>query len=144
MSSALVQKALEIVDPEFNKGSKGKKSKQSKNVFNLMPENHKITTTINRKGRKEKISLVATSKKLTVTEAKKNLKSEKTILKNNLKKLREIRKASTIELDKKITEQIIERAVTKRPVKAKPKSKKIQKTAFTDEDFKKFEEEYLG
>lgn len=40
--------------------------------------------------------------------------------------------------------QIIERAVTRKPIKKiKKKSKKDKKTAFTEEDFKKFEEEYF-
>lgn len=41
--------------------------------------------------------------------------------------------------------QIIERAVTRKPVKKikKKKSKKDKKTAFTEEDFKKFEQEYF-
>lgn len=71
MSASLVQKALEIVDPEFRKQCKSKviffllwgpqdyildkKTKNSKNVFNLMPESQKITKNITRKGRKGKI-----------------------------------------------------------------------------------------
>lgn len=39
--------------------------------------------------------------------------------------------------------QIIKRAVTKRPVKKVKKHKKDNKTAFTEEDFKKFEDEYF-
>jgi hypothetical protein len=144
MSAALVQKALEVVDPDFNKYSKGKKPKNAESVFHLMPESQKITKNITRKGRKEKVGVLATSKKLTVLEAKKNFKSKDEILRENLKKVKEIRKACRIELDKETTEKIIERAVTRKPVKAKKKTKKAQKTAFTEEDFKKFEEEYVG
>lgn len=92
----------------------------------------------------EKVGILQTSKKFTVQEAKKTHKNEEDILKTNLKKLKKIREVCTIELDKETTERIIERAVTGRPVKAKKKKKKEQKTAFTEDDFKKFEEEYLA
>ncbi|KAJ3664404.1 hypothetical protein Zmor_008579 [Zophobas morio] len=143
MSSALVQKALQIVDPDFHKQSKGKTHQSTKNVFGLIPEKQKITKNIIRKGHKEKVGVLSISKKLTVTEARKLIKSKDEILKENLKKLKQIQGACTIELDKETTEKILERAVTKRPVKAKKKTKKAQKTAFTEEDFKNFEEEYL-
>ncbi|XP_975978.3 active regulator of SIRT1 [Tribolium castaneum] len=145
MSSALVQKALEIVDPDFRKQAKVKKSKNNtKDVFNLIPDKLKITKNISRKGRKEKTGVLSTSKKLTVLEAKKTFKSKDEILKENLKKLKEIKNVCTIELDKETTEKIIQRAVTRRPVKEKKKRKKTQTTVFTEEDFKKFEEEYTG
>ncbi|EFA00824.1 hypothetical protein TcasGA2_TC003712 [Tribolium castaneum] len=145
MSSALVQKGLEIVDPDFRKQAKVKKSKNNtKDVFNLIPDELKITKNISRKGRKEKTGVLSTSKKLTVLEAKKTFKSKDEILKENLKKLKEIKNVCTIELDKETTEKIIQRAVTRRPVKEKKKRKKAQTTVFTEEDFKKFEEEYTG
>jgi hypothetical protein len=50
--------------------------------------------------------VLATSKKLTVLEAKKNFKSKDDILRENLKKVKEIRKACHIELDKETTEKV--------------------------------------
>jgi len=109
----------------------------------LIPENHKILKTIRQKGQKEKVEVLQTEAKITVAEARKTSKSKEQILKANLKKLKLIQEACSIDLDKEVTSQLIRRAVTKRPVEFKNKSKKNQKTAFSEEDFAKFEEEYF-
>lgn len=73
-----------------------------------------------------------------------NLKSKEDRLKENLKKLQIIKEHSAVKLDKLVARQLIERAVTKRPVNIQQRGKKKQKkTVFTEEDFKKFEEEYI-
>lgn len=89
------------------------------------------------------VNLLKTTRKLTVVELKKNIKPKEEVIKQNIKKLRLLHEACKIELDKEITRQIIERAVTRRPVKSRTKRKTSQKTAFTEEDFKKLEEEYF-
>lgn len=92
----------------------------------------------------ETVNLLNTTKKLTVTELRKNKQSKDKVAKDNLKKLRQLREICKIDLDKEITRQIFKRAVTKRPVHPKRKSKKSQKTVFTEEDFQRFEEDYFA
>ncbi|CAH0546417.1 unnamed protein product [Brassicogethes aeneus] len=147
MSAAIVRQALEFVDPSFKvvSGKKKSKAKKGKEVFDLISDNQKLFIKRNHNKKKaEKVNLLSTSTKYTVVEAKKLHKSKEQRIKENLKKLKLIRKACTIELDRITTKQIIDRGITKRPVKARPKSKPVKKTAFTEEDFKKFEEEYAG
>lgn len=90
-----------------------------------------------------KTNLISTKRKLTITEARKESQLKQELLKENLQQLEQIKKLCTINLDKKVTNQIIERAVSKRPIRNKPKPKKEKATAFTEEDFKRFEEEYF-
>ncbi|XP_056632498.1 active regulator of SIRT1-like [Diorhabda sublineata] len=140
MSASLVRKGLQIVDPQYDKPNKRKKKSD---VFTLAPQNHKLIKKVQKQGKEFKINLLSTEKKLTVTEARKNNKSKEQLLEENLRKLKRIKKASRVQLDKNLVKQIIDRAVNKRPIrKIKPKTEK--KTAFTEEDFKKFEEEYLN
>ncbi|XP_018336096.1 active regulator of SIRT1 [Agrilus planipennis] len=138
MSAALVRKSLEIVDPEL-KIFKGKKKKKEVEV----PQNFKVTKKISHsKNKVSQVNVLQQNRKLTVAEAKKSKRSEDQILKENLRKLKAIRESCKLNLNKNIVEKIIERAVTKRPVKIKKKSKE-KKTAFTEEDFAKFEEEFI-
>ncbi|KAJ8978134.1 hypothetical protein NQ317_014189 [Molorchus minor] len=132
MSASLVRKGLEIVDPENCKNTGHKKKKKKQEVFGLIPDNHKYVAKI-KANSASKVNLLSTSTKLTITEARKKIKSKEDILKRKLTKIRTYKK-------------IIERGVTKRPVHivGKSKKKKDKKTAFTEEDFRKFEEEYLN
>nr|CAH7713266.1 unnamed protein product [Callosobruchus chinensis] len=143
MSASLVRKGLQIVDPEYNINKQNRKKK--KDILSIAPENHRLIKKIQRNnGKSIKIGLLSTNRKLTVAELKKQLKPKEQILKENLKKLELIKEASRVNLDKETVKKIVERAVTRRPIKGKSKkSKKNQKTAFTEEDFKKFEEEYF-
>ncbi|KAB0797611.1 hypothetical protein PPYR_08604 [Photinus pyralis] len=125
MSAALVRESLEVVDADFNDKSKKsiKKSKKRKN---------------------DQTELFPTSKKISVSELRKNKRTKEQNLQENLEKLRLIREVCAIDLEENITNKIIERAVSRRPIKAKKVSKKAEKTAFTEEDFAKFEQEYLN
>lgn len=87
--------------------------------------------------------MLTRSNKISITELVKERKLKENILTENLKKLKKLQRICTIDLDKEVTRQLIERAVTKRPVKLRKKTKVSKKTAFTEEDFKKFEEEYF-
>lgn len=90
-----------------------------------------------------KVNLLVATKKLTVSELRKKQKNKKNSTGEALKKLHKLRKVCKIQLDKETTRQLFERAVTGRPVKQRNKSQKSKKTAFTEEDFKRFEEEYF-
>jgi len=141
MSAAIVRQALEIVDPDFK--TKGPRKSKS-NAFSLFPEKYKIIGRVSKKGAKaEKIGLPV-EKKYTVQDAKKNLKTKQQRIAENLRKLELIQKHSRVVLDDHSTSNIIERAVTRRPIKSQSKKSKDSKTAFTEEDFRRFEEEYLN
>lgn len=90
-----------------------------------------------------KIYLLTRNSKTSITEVVKQHTSREDILKQNLRKLKRIKRICTIDLDQEVTRQLIERAVTKRPVKLRKKTKGTKKTVFTEDDFKKFEEEYF-
>ncbi|KAF7273792.1 uncharacterized protein LOC143205862 [Rhynchophorus ferrugineus] len=141
MSAALVKQALEVVDPDFK--TKGSKNKKKSDVLALLPQHHKTIGKSYKKGKKEKVGL-AFKKKQTVQEAKKELKTKGQILKENLRKLELIKRNSIIILDKKHTQNIIERGRTKRPIERTEEKRKKSKTVFTDEDFEKFEKEYFS
>ncbi|XP_023012379.1 uncharacterized protein [Leptinotarsa decemlineata] len=142
MSTSLVRKSLSVVDPQFNVNSKKKRKNE---LFGLNSDNKKILAKTYKKGGKKdsKVNLLSKEKKLTVSEAKKTYKSKEQILKENLRKLELIKTASKVEIDEKTVKQIIERAVTRRPLTNTPAKEKDQGTVFTEEDFKKFEEEYF-
>lgn len=144
MSASLVKQSLEIVDSDFkSKGSKGKKKSKTE-AFSLLPEQYRfVGKTYTKTGKAQKVG-VSVEKKYTVQDAKRKIKSKKQILEENLKKLELIRKNSQIVLDENSTTNIIERAVTRRPIKTKEKKYRKPETAFTEDDFKKFEEEYLN
>lgn len=139
----------------------GKKRNKKTTSVNI-PEQHKLIEKIER-GEKgcnykaweapnltsllfsvETVNLLNKTKKITVSELRKSKESKEKVAKANLKKLRQLREICKIDLDKEITRQIFKRAVTKRPVPPKRKSKKSQKTVFTEEDFQRFEEDYFA
>ncbi|KAF5276513.1 hypothetical protein FQA39_LY06582 [Lamprigera yunnana] len=122
MSSSIVRKSLSIVDSDFS--GKGKLLKKNK--------------------KKAQKDILTSEKKITVTELRRKNKSKDQIQKENLEKLKLIQEICTVELPENITKKIIERGVTKKPIHIKEKPKKVVKTAFTEEDFEKFEREYFN
>nr|XP_022909280.1 active regulator of SIRT1-like [Onthophagus taurus] len=145
MSAALVRKSLALVDETFAENQKHNLKKQKK-VFDFVPENKRIIKKVRtpRTNKTKKVDVLQSTKKLTIVEARKKIKSKGEILKSNLEKIAKIRNISTVNLDKEIIENIFTRGRTRRPVPPQSKPKKDEKTAFTEEDFKKFEEEYFG
>ncbi|XP_066262017.1 active regulator of SIRT1-like [Euwallacea similis] len=144
MSAAIVRKALELVDPEFCEQKARKRKNKTISSSSLFPEKYKI----------EKLAAEANSfnlhphnsKKYTIQEAKRELvyKSRSEILKRNLKKLEKIHRHSKVVLDETTTKNIVERAVTRRPITTKPKKSNQVNSTFTEKDFKQFEEEYMN
>ncbi|XP_050314097.1 active regulator of SIRT1-like [Anthonomus grandis grandis] len=136
MSAALVKQALEIVDPDFT--TKASKKKTKTNSF----LKEKLRNTSIQKG-KNRLDL-SREKRYTIEEARRSVKSKDQILRDNLYKLELIKKHSKVHLDPKATAHIIQRAVSRRPISSEQDASRVEKTAFTEEDFKKFEEEYMN
>lgn len=125
MSSALVKKSLLLCDAD----QKGKKLKKSK-LKGIVTKINKNTT-------------LKSAKKVTVQEAIKLQKVREETFRENLERLREAKKANVVRLDEEITSTIIERAVPRWYMKQETVDTTKEGTLFTEEDFKKFEEEYI-
>nr|CAI5840984.1 unnamed protein product [Callosobruchus analis] len=111
MGASLVRKSLQIVDPEYNISSKyidwlfkyglciysiftEQNRRKKKDSLSIVPENHRLRRTIQKNnGKRVKIGLLSTKRKLTVAEFRKQLKPKEEIFKENLKKLKLIEKA---------------------------------------------------
>lgn len=127
--SALLRRSLALCDPDLEKSTSEKKKVKK----GLKTRDTQLAKTQVPKG----------NKKLTIQEIRKNFLKKKQILKENLKRIKWMQKKGKVQLNKDTTETLIERAVTRKSIKNKPEEKKEEKTAFTEEDFKKFEKEYL-
>ncbi|XP_015188085.1 PREDICTED: active regulator of SIRT1-like [Polistes dominula] len=143
MPNSLVRKSLELSGyNDFNKEKKKKKNKHNgyKGTLELIPAKHRIISS------KEKTNInniFGWSKKVNIYEAKKQLKSKKDLTEENVQNLLLL---SSNRLDKHMVDKVLKRAVDKRfakKPKMKKKKKKQESTVFTEEDFKKFEEEYI-
>lgn len=132
MSSALLRRSLAICDPTIEESRK-EKSKRNKKIKELQARVTKLN----------KNEIIKSDRKISVQEARQKLQQKKQILEHNLKLIKLSKKARKVNLNQEITEKIIERAVTRKPISNKPPEKKEEQTAFTEEDFKKFEAEYL-
>ncbi|XP_014215705.1 active regulator of SIRT1 [Copidosoma floridanum] len=143
MSNALVRKSLELLGYEtaINKGTSKKKKNKSSGVIDLIPTNHRILSKNKKKG--SSYVLKRTSK-TTVYQVKQQLKSKIDPTEDNVQRLLLL---GSNKLDPETTDKIFSRAV-KKPYKSKTKEEKLKeeeenRTAFNEEDFKKFEEEYF-
>lgn len=92
--------------------------------------------------KKDKNNYIKSHKKFSVNEARRQLESQKEILKHNLQMLKNAKKNLKVTLNKETADQIVERA-TSRKFKSFKSVEEEKGTVFTEEDFKKFEEEYF-
>lgn len=140
MSNSLIRKSLELSGyNDFKKEKKKKKNKHNgyKGTLELIPAKHRIISS------KEKTNInniFGWSKKVNIYEAKKKLESKKDLTEENVQNLLLL---SSNHLDQHTVDKVLKRAVEKRYTKKLKKKKKQESTAFTEEDFKKFEEEYI-
>lgn len=126
MSAALLKKSLSLCE-NTDKTNRTKAKRQKARITNI-DKKRDITST----------------RKLSVIEVKQQLKSKETILKHNLQMLKEAKKACKVKLNKDITDQIVKRATSRKDRSPqKPVETRREETLFTEEDFKKFEEEYI-
>lgn len=91
----------------------------------------------------DKKQVITSDKKVSVIEAREKLKAKEKILQDNLARIKLLKKKCAVKLDKDIADKVIERALTRKPIIPKIEEKPEESTAFTEEDFKKFEEEYV-
>lgn len=138
MSKFLVQKSLELLDFDKEvKQGKVKKRKRDKGIFDLIPVNHRLTSN---RSKSNKNIVIERSSKLNINEAKKRLEAKSDPTEENIKKLLLL---GNNRIDPETADRLIERAVKKRYL-LKEDPKEEETTAFTEEDFKNFEKEYLA
>ncbi|XP_055548658.1 active regulator of SIRT1-like [Wyeomyia smithii] len=145
MSKSLVRKALALAEEGLECSSNKKTTKQStavKDTSDLMPQHHKSVRHVGKKGSKvPKDVLKKRIGKLTVVEARKQLQNRTDNTDDNIRKLLLL---SSANIGRQGNAKLVKRAQTGRyVVKAKeivPKQK-AEKSVFSEEDFRKFEEE---
>ncbi|GAB0095313.1 active regulator of SIRT1 [Sergentomyia squamirostris] len=136
MSTALLKKSLEILEDDApRKNFPNKRSKK------MMPESHKLMKMVKKKGKKYKQNQIeGSSRKITVTDVRNHMKSAKDRMESTVKK---ILKLHSTPLEGDDVEEITRRSkaghyvLPPRPETTEPDS------VFTEEDFKRFEEEYF-
>ncbi|XP_012274230.1 active regulator of SIRT1 [Orussus abietinus] len=136
MSNSLVRKSLEILNYEKDLKQGKKKKERSKSTLDLIPAKHR---TVSRR-KADTTAVLRRSSKITVHEAKKQLCSKTDPIEENVQRLLLL---SSGHLDTETFDKHINRAV-KQYVPKKEKPAVPETTAFTEEDFKKFEQEYIG
>ncbi|KAK2587691.1 hypothetical protein KPH14_003808 [Odynerus spinipes] len=138
MSNSLVRKSLELSGYEdLKKEKKKKKQNGYKGALELIPAKHRIISP------KEKTNInivLGRVSKTTVYEVKKQIESKQDNTEENVKNLLLL---SSNRIDRKTVNKVLKRAAKKRHVAKEKKKVKQETTAFTEEDFKKFEQEYV-
>lgn len=125
MSASILKKSLLLVDPSISLNNTETRSKSK----NLNKNKH----------------IQKPKQIIQIDQYRKQVKTNKDIYNENLNKIKKIKEATKINIDKTVTQQIILRNLQKRPVRLyKKKKSEDNKTEFTEEDFAKFAEEYTG
>ncbi|KAH1000301.1 hypothetical protein HUJ04_000219 [Dendroctonus ponderosae] len=124
MSAALVRQALALVDRDSD-------------TLGAPSSKRQPLSGVSKSRRKRKQA------RFTVEEARGASQPPKDVLQTNLRKLELIKKHSRVVLNERATKNIIERAVSRRPLSTPPVDPRDGATAFTEEDFQKFEAEYM-
>ncbi|KAG7205427.1 hypothetical protein KM043_007420 [Ampulex compressa] len=139
MSNSLVRKGLELLgydnDPKQEK--KKRKYTKYKGALDLIPTKHRI---ISKNDTTDLGSILGRSGKTTVYETRKRITARKDPTEENVRRLLTL---SSSRIDPETADKLLNRAVKKRYIPKEEKPKETEKTVFTEEDFKKFEEEYV-
>lgn len=139
MSNTLVRKGLELLG--YEKLSKQEKKKRKhvkyKGALDLIPAKHRV---LSKNDQTDLGTVLGRSSKVTVYETQKRLAVREDSVDKNVQRLL---KLSTNRIDPNIANKLLTRATRKRYVPKIEKPKERETTAFTEEDFKKFEEEYV-
>ncbi|XP_031839848.1 uncharacterized protein LOC116430193 [Nomia melanderi] len=139
MSNLLVRKGLEILGHEENLKQEKKKRKhvKYKGTLDLIPPKHRI---LSKDDKTDLGTILGRSSKITVYETKKKITGLKDPTDENVEKLLML---STNRIESNTAEKFLNRATKKKYISKKQKPKEPEATAFTEEDFKKFEQEYI-
>ncbi|XP_076656352.1 active regulator of SIRT1 isoform X2 [Halictus rubicundus] len=139
MSNSLVRKGLELLGYEKTLKQEKRKRKHTKykGTLDLIPPKHRI---LSKNDKTDLGTILGRSSKVTVYETKKKLASEKDPTDENVQRLLML---STNRIDSNVADKLLERAIKKRYIPKKEKPKEPEATVFTEEDFKKFEQEYV-
>ncbi|XP_076238194.1 active regulator of SIRT1 isoform X2 [Calliopsis andreniformis] len=139
MSNTLVRKGLELLG--YEKSSKQEKRKRKhvkyKGALDLIPPKHRI---LSKNDKTDLGTILGRSSKVTVYETQKRLAVQEDPIGENVQRLLML---SDNRVDPKIATKLIERATKKRYIPKIEKPKEPEATVFTEEDFKKFEQEYI-
>ncbi|XP_032664458.1 active regulator of SIRT1-like [Odontomachus brunneus] len=144
MSKSLVHKSLEYdeIDLRPNTDKKKKKKKHPakdtlyKGVLDLIPARHRFTSE---EDKAVLSTILGRSGRVTVYEVQKRLATQKDPTEENVQRLLSLK---TNQLKSEMSNKLLQRAVKKKYIKKQEKPKE-EATAFTEEDFKMFEQEHI-
>lgn len=141
MSNSLVHKSLELLgyEKDLQKEQNKKKKRKAvgyKGVLDLIPTKHRI---ISKNDKTDLDTILGRSSKTTVYETQKRLAIQKDPTNKNVQRLLLL---SSNRIDSETANNLLQRAVGKRYIQQE-KLKKSEETIFTEEDFRKFEQEYV-
>lgn len=139
MSNSLVRKGLELLDYEktIKREKKKRKHANYKGALDLIPAKHRI---LSGSDKSDLGTILGRSSKVTVYETQKKLATQEDPTAENVQRLLMLSKNH---IDQNTINKLIDRAVKKRYIPKPQKPKEPETTAFTEEDFKKFEQEYV-
>ncbi|XP_029162146.1 uncharacterized protein LOC114933731 [Nylanderia fulva] len=142
MSKSLVHKSLELLnEKDLRKEQKKKKKRKDaryKGVLDLIPTKHRIVSKQHEKTDFD--TVLARSNKTTLYETQKCIAAQQDPTEKNVQRLLSLSKNH---LNSETANKLLHRAIKKRYSQQQEKPKESEQTAFTEEDFKKFEQEYL-
>ncbi|CAK9806750.1 Active regulator of SIRT1 [Anthophora plagiata] len=139
MSNSLVRKGLELLGYEKSVKQEKKKRKhiKYKGTLDLIPAKHRI---LFKNAETDLGTILGRSSKVTVYETQKKLATQEDPTDKNVQRLLML---STNRIDQETSSKLLDRAIKKRYIPKAQKPKEPETTAFTEEDFKKFEQEYV-
>ncbi|XP_076383942.1 uncharacterized protein LOC143258751 [Megalopta genalis] len=139
MSDSLVNKGLELLGYERTLNQEKKKQNHTKyqDTLDLISSKHKI---ISRNNKIDLATIFKRSRKVSIYETKKKLASEKDLTDKNVERLLMLSKNR---INTNVTVKLLDRAVKKKCIPKKEEPKEPETTEFTEEDFMKFEQEYV-
>ncbi|KAL0116131.1 hypothetical protein PUN28_011178 [Cardiocondyla obscurior] len=141
MSNSLVHKSLELLGYEKDTQKERRKRKKHKDTrykgaLDLIPTKHRI---ISKNDETAIDTSLGQSSKITVYEAQKRLATQKDPTDENVKRLLLL---SSNRINPGTANNLLHRTVGKKYIQQE-KPKRSEETAFTEDDFKRFEQEYV-
>ncbi|KAL6440744.1 hypothetical protein ACFW04_003296 [Cataglyphis niger] len=142
MSNSLVHKSMELLsyEKDLHKEQKRKRKRKDtryKGVLDLIPTKHRI---ISKHNKTDFDTVLVRSSKTTVYEAQKRIATQQDPTDKNVQQLLLF---SSNRINPETASKLLHRAIKKRYIQQQEKPKEPEETAFTEEDFKKFEQEYI-